>query len=280
MSARLLLGCLLLLVADALLPAAAPATGRISGRVHGEDTRAPVPQTEVRLEGPTLARYENSNLVQKPRLQGRYQFNVPPGSYDLWVTAPGYEETKVRLEVTAGDSFERNFDLPPLLGVPYRIETLPLPRQMIGEVSGVAFTPRGTLVVTTRRGEVWQRRHPAGRWHRFAFGLYEGFGLVAPDEADVYVIQRPEITRVRDTDGDGEADVFTTVADDWGITGSYHEFSYGLARDSAGNFYAGSGMCSFRSAGELKWVRGPLRTEQYLPWTGTGPIPDGHRSVA
>ncbi|MBI5769368.1 MAG: c-type cytochrome [Verrucomicrobia bacterium] len=276
---HLLFPALLFGAAATAFAASAPA-GRISGRVHQAGSDAPVPAAQARLEGPTLARYENSNLIQKLKSTGRFQFNVPPGSYDLWVTAPDFEDVKLRVDLAAGATIERDVELRPLQRSPYRVETIKLPQQMIGEVSGVAFTPKGTLVVTTRRGEVWMRGFPSERWHCFARGLYEGFGLVAPSESEVIVIQRPEFTRLRDTDGDGVADAFETISDEWGITGSYHEFSYGLARDSAGNLYASSGMCSFRAAADLNWVRGPLRTEQYLPWSGTGPVPDGHRSVA
>jgi mono/diheme cytochrome c family protein len=270
----------LALVGGVFVHAATAPTATISGRIRQADSDATLPMVEVRLEGPALARHENSNLIQKMRRQSRYQFNAPPGVYDLWVSAPDFEEVKLRVEVPEGAKVERDISLRPLQLSPYRVETVKLPQQMVGEVSGVAFTPKGTLVVTTRRGEVWVRDYPAERWHRFASGLYEGFGLVAPSEAEVIVIQRPEFTRLRDTNGDGVADSYETIADEWGITGSYHEFTYGLARDSAGNLYASSGMCSFRNASDLKWVRGPLKTEQYMPWTGAGPVPDGHRSVA
>jgi hypothetical protein len=260
--------------------AASDPTGRISGHVRHSGSAAPISAVQARLEGPTLARYENSNLIQKLKPTGRFQFNVPPGTYDLWVTAPDFEDVKFQVELAAGAAVERDVDLLPLHRSPYRVETLKLPQQMVGEVSGVAFTPQGTLVVTTRRGEVWMREFPSERWHCFARGLYEGFGLVASSESDVTVIQRPEFTRLRDTDGDGIADLFETISDQWGITGSYHEFSYGLARDSAGNLYATSGMCSFRASADLNWVRGPLKTDQFMPWRGRGPVPDGHRSVA
>jgi mono/diheme cytochrome c family protein len=39
-------------------------------------------------------------------------------------------------------------------------------------------------------------------------------------------------------------------------------------------------MVSFGQGRELPWVRGPLQKDLYMPWTGKGPIPDGHRSVA
>ena len=270
------------LLCFAALPAlAAPApSARLSGRVLKADSDAPVPRAQVRVEGPTLVGRENSQIIQKLKADGRYQIDVPPGAYDVSVTAPDFEEARARVEVKAGDVVERSYGLTALQRSPYRVETLKLPQQMIGEVSGVAFTPQGSLVVTNRRGDVWIRRSVDGGWRRFATGLYEGFGVVAPDESEILVVQRPEVTRLRDTDGDGVADVYETVADDWGITGSYHEFSYGLARDRAGNVYASSGLCSFGRGVDLPWVRGPLQTAQYMPWTGTGPVPDGHRSVA
>lgn len=262
----------------ALFAAAAPA-GRVSGMVRSAGG-AEVAGAQVRIEGPALARLENSNIIQKIRPPGRYQLSVPPGSYELWATAPDFEDAKVRLTVADGEALVRDFELQPMARPPYRVETLPLPRGMIGEVSGVSFTPRGTLAVSTRRGEVWMRAADGARWWRFASGLYEGFGIVAESESSVVVIQRPEFTRLRDTDGDGTADRYETLADDWGITGSYHEFTYGLVRDGAGNFYAASGMAQFRGAGEFRWVRGPLQADQFVPWTGAGQAPDGHRSVA
>lgn len=274
-------GFLRLIFAGLLAPAfGATPPVRLAGVVRQADSGAEVPWAQVRIEGPTLVGRENSQIIQKVRAQGRYQLDVPPGTYELWVTAPDFEEIKVRLEVAAGGALSRDFALRPLARAPYRVETLRLPRQMIGEISGVAFTPQGSLVVTNRRGEVWLRAPTGERWRRFASGLYEGFGVVAPSETEIVVIQRPEITRLRDTDGDGIADRFETVADHWGITGSYHEFSYGLARDSAGNLYASSGLCSFGRGTDLPWVRGPLQTAQYHPWDGAGPVPDGHRSVA
>src|SRR5688572_21574049 len=263
----------------ATVAAAQPA--RISGQVRQAGSTAPVANAQVKVEGPALAGRENSQVIKRASADGRYQLEVPAGTYDIWISAPDFEEQKRVLKVAAGDVLERNFDLRPMpRSYAYRVETLALPQQMIPEVSGISFTPKGTLVTTNRRGEVWMRNVGDGRWRRFASGLYEGFGLVALDEAEVLVIQRPELTRLRDTNGDGVADVYETLADDWGITGNYHEFTYGLARDSKGNVYFGSGMVSFGQGRELPWVCGPLKKDLYIPWTGKGPIPDGHRSVA
>lgn len=264
-----------------LVAAAQAQNVRMSGQVRQAESKAPVANAQVKVEGAALAGRENSQVIRRVNAQGRYQLDVPAGTYDVWVIAPDFEETKVGLTLTAGKALERDFELRPMpRSYAYRVETLPLPQQMIPEASGVAFTPKGSLVITNRRGEVWIRDVASGRWQRFATGLYEGFGLVAKDESEIFVIQRPELTRVRDTNGDGVADVYETVADEWGITGNYHEFTYGLARDSGGNLYFGSGMVSFGQGRELPWVRGELKKDLYMPWTGKGPIPDGHRSVA
>ena len=277
-AARLLFAAFL--AAASALPGAAPATGRVTGGVTQAGTGGMVRFAQVRIEGAALTGRENNQVIQKVGADGRYRLDVPPGAYELWASAPDHEEVLRRVELKSGETLTTDFALPALQPSPYRVETVALPRQMVGELSGVAFTPAGTLVVTTRRGEVWMRVGADARWHRFARGLYEPFGVVAPSETEVLIIQRPEITRLRDLDGDGVADDFATVADDWGITGSYHEFSYGLARDRAGNLYASSGLCSFGRGVELPWVRGPLKTAQYLPWSGPGAVPDGHRSVA
>jgi cytochrome c5 len=194
----------------------------------------------------------------------------------LWVIAPGYEELKVRVELTLGQPLRRDIELRSAAKpYAYRVETVPLPQQMIPEVSSIAFSPTGSLVMTNRRGDVWIRDQKG--WRRFAGGLYEGFGVVAASDSEIFVLQRPEITRLVDTNGDGVADRYETFADGWGITGNYHEFSYGLARDRAGNFFGGFGMAS---AGDFPWVRGPLKEALVVPLPN-GKIPaDPHRSVA
>ena len=52
-------------------------------------------------------------------------------------------------------------------------------------------------------------RHPHGLYMRG--GLHETLGLSWRD-GWLYATQRPEVTRMKDRDGDGRADVFETVA--------------------------------------------------------------------
>jgi glucose/arabinose dehydrogenase len=125
----------------------------------------------------------------------------------------------------------------------YRISTVPVPAEVVLEVGGLAFRPDGKLYACTRRGEVWLITHPESddpntlKFRRFAAGLHEALGLSVEGNNTLYVVQRPELTKLVDRDGDGAADEFVTVCDRWGVSGDYHEFAFGPARDRQGNFY-------------------------------------------
>jgi mono/diheme cytochrome c family protein len=131
----------------------------------------------------------------------------------------------------------------------YRIESVAYPAGLRGGISGVAFTPRGTLVVATRYGEIWMRATD-GAWRCFARGLDEPMGLVAESERVVHVAHRPELLRATDTDGDGRADTFDALGGQWGLAQNYHSFFFGLARDRAGNFYGAVSLASTGASAE------------------------------
>src|SRR5436309_1573353 len=125
----------------------------------------------------------------------------------------------------------------------YRLLTLPIPKDIVLEVGGLTFRPDGKLLACTRRGEVWLISHPEAdeparvKYQLFATGLHEALGLVVDGPNTVYVVQRPELTKLVDGDGDGVADEYVTVCDKWGVSGDYHEFAFGPARDKYGNFF-------------------------------------------
>lgn len=118
----------------------------------------------------------------------------------------------------------------------YTVETIEIPANITLGVGGLAFMPNGDLLICTREGEVWRYRD--GNWSRFAQGLHEALGLyVDPKTSEVWVMQRPELTKLIDEDGDGKADVYQTVNADWGLADNYHEYAFGPVRDAEGNFY-------------------------------------------
>lgn len=124
----------------------------------------------------------------------------------------------------------------------YPILAYELPKGEVLEVGGLEWLPDGKLAVATRRGEIWMvenalaRDPKEARFSRFAHGLHEVLGLAYRD-GWLYVTQRPEVSRLKDTNGDGRADVFETVADPWGITGDYHEYAFGSRFDKDGNIW-------------------------------------------
>ena len=125
---------------------------------------------------------------------------------------------------------------PASLPAGYALETIEIPAHITLGVGGLAFTPKGDLLICTREGDVW--RYRAGDWSRFAQGLHEPLGLYVDQKtSDVWVMQRPEMTKLIDEDGDGKVDVYRTVNADWGLSDNYHEYAFGPVRDAQGNFY-------------------------------------------
>ncbi len=124
----------------------------------------------------------------------------------------------------------------------YRIETIPIPEAVLLEVGGMAWMRDGSLMVVTRRGEVWNRG--AAGWKLFASGLQEPLGICVTGPGEVVVAQRPELTRLKDVDGDGRADLHETLTDAWAFSGHPYEWTFGPVRDRDGNFW-GTLSCWF-----------------------------------
>jgi hypothetical protein len=124
----------------------------------------------------------------------------------------------------------------------YKLSTIPLPPECVLEVGGLAFRPDGKLLACTRRGEVWLIENPTSdslsevKLSKFASGLHEALGLYVQDNNTVFVVQRPELTKLVAKDGEHVGE-YTTVCDKWGVSGDYHEFAFGPARDKQGNFF-------------------------------------------
>ncbi len=109
------------------------------------------------------------------------------------------------------------------------------------EVSGMDFLPDGKLAVAIRKGEVWLLDGVLGppekvRYTLFASGLHEPLGVLR-DGDSLLVTQRTEVTRLRDTNGDGVADEYLTAARGWNVSGSYHGYAYGPKRDGRGDLW-------------------------------------------
>jgi len=121
----------------------------------------------------------------------------------------------------------------------YPITDMQAPDGEIVEVGGIDIGPDGNVYACTRHGDVWRIRDAFGdapKWNLFARYLHEPLGL-SWHKGWLYATQRPEVTRMKDEDGDGRADVFECVSDGWGISGDYHEYAFGTRHDKNGDLW-------------------------------------------
>ncbi|MFT6866771.1 MAG: cytochrome c [Cyclobacteriaceae bacterium] len=111
-----------------------------------------------------------------------------------------------------------------------------------------------------------------------ASGLAEPLGIKVVD-GEIFVLQKQELTKLIDNDGDGKIDEYETVADDWSVSANFHEFSFGLVYKD-GYFYGalatdilpggasaqpqpkdrGKVMKISKETGEVQFVASGLRT--------------------
>lgn len=215
----------------------------------------------------------------------------------------------------------------------YRIETVPVPGGIALEVGGMAFNTDGSLMVCTRRGEIWRYvnaalqaecakpglnraamfRSGAGvppataavgttagatngrdarsttaaagtaaplgygdRWERFASGLHEPLGLLTGKPGEVFVVQRSELTRITDTDGDGRADRFETLDQNCGVSASQHAYIFGPVRDREGNLWGAISGIGVSGPGKyFGWSFKVTPKGEFIPWSKGLRSPNG-----
>ena len=165
----------------------------------------------------------------------------------------------------------------------YRIVDVPIPDSILLEVGGMDAMSDGRLAVATRRGDVWIIDGAYGEgfeptYTQFAHGLHEPLGLMQTADGDFLVSQRGEVTRLKDTDGDGRADAYEAVQV-WPLSGNYHEYSYGPVPLPDGRLAFSLNLSWIGYGESLTPWRGWTMT--YDPETGTvEPFAAGMRSPA
>ena len=132
-------------------------------------------------------------------------------------------------------------------GGPYAVDTIAPPFdnpwKSLLFFGGVGFFSNGDAAVCTMQGDVWRvtgldAELTNVRWRRIAAGLNAALGLVVADDT-VYVLGGDQITRLVDTNADGETDFYACVSNRFDPSGG-HNFKCGLERDTAGNFFFAS----------------------------------------
>tara|TARA_R110002049_G_scaffold294274_1_gene480826 strand:+ start:6137 stop:9118 length:2982 start_codon:yes stop_codon:yes gene_type:complete len=111
-------------------------------------------------------------------------------------------------------------------------------------VGGMDFMLDSTLVLSTwdADGSVYYIKNYLAKdpndieVKRIATGLAEPLGVKVLGK-EIYVLQKHELTKLVDHDGDDIIDEYETVSNDWRVSANFHEFAFGLAFKE-GYFYA------------------------------------------
>ncbi len=132
---------------------------------------------------------------------------------------------------------------------PFAVDTITVPLQnRFGSrmrTGAFDFFGDGRAAVSTWNGDVWivsgiDDDLDRVQWQRFATGLFDPLGLRIVDDV-IYVHGRDGLTKLHDTDGNGEADFYECFNNDVMITHAFHEFAFDLQTDAEGNFYFSKG---------------------------------------
>jgi glucose/arabinose dehydrogenase len=126
----------------------------------------------------------------------------------------------------------------------YEVTETKGPAGVDAQVGGLIALSGGRMAAVFHRGELAVWEPSKGEWSIFAEGLHEPLGLLEEADGSFLVMQRPELTRLRDKDGDGKADEYETVWDGFGMTGNYHEFAFGPVRGENGKVYVAFNLAS------------------------------------
>ncbi|MDA7651799.1 hypothetical protein N8601_02205, partial [Akkermansiaceae bacterium] len=128
----------------------------------------------------------------------------------------------------------------------YKVTQIPNPPSKFGtkQIDGLDFLPDGRMVVCLPSGEVFFYDPKTSGWQIFAEGLHNPLGVIAESNSSLVISQRPEVTRVSDTDGDGKADFYQVMTDEFGMSGNYHEFHFTPVKDKEGNYFFSLGTGS------------------------------------
>ncbi|MFT4549749.1 MAG: hypothetical protein ACI9UA_000110 [Pseudoalteromonas tetraodonis] len=127
----------------------------------------------------------------------------------------------------------------------YPLVDIPIPPEVPMRPGSFEILPDGRLAVGTRRGDVYfisgaLANPPNPTYELFASGQDEIFGMSWRD-GSLTITQFGEVTKLTDTDGDGSADRFDTLTNNWGYAEG-HEFAFGSKHDPDGNIWVALGL--------------------------------------
>ena len=121
------------------------------------------------------------------------------------------------------------------------------PNEFTPKVGGMDFLSDGRMVISTwdPAGSVYildnvDQGDPSKITTKLiGSGLAEPLGLKVVDD-EIYILQKQELTKLIDHNGDEIIDEYETVSNDWKVSSNFHEFAFGLGykeENGKGYFY-------------------------------------------
>lgn len=171
---------------------------------------------------------------------GSTSFEVIPPAFFVHGRLEAAAETKL-----GGAGVDIPGDLLPLAEVhPSYTLSQARPDWFLPKVGGMDFDKKGNLYVSTwdASGSIYRLSGTETgdpkkiKCVQIAKGLAEPLGVKIVDDT-LFVLQKQEVTKLVDTDGDGIMDDYQSFAKGWRASANFHEFAFGLAYKD-GFFYA------------------------------------------
>lgn len=224
------------------------------GKPALEQVQAPLPRVPSRESEPVAARPEATTVwvVRVPAHAAARRFSVAvgPGDIAYRLEAPpapsevASDPSPARWPQAIETRIERSTS-----AAAYVVDDVPLPldnpwRRNV-RISDIQFLPDGTGIGVTLDGDVWTITGLASddgvvRWRRFASGLHEPL-TVAVRDGVVHAFDRNGVWRLRDTNGDGEADVHELFSNAFAQTADMREFPSTIRLGPRGEFVIAKG---------------------------------------
>lgn len=160
-------------------------------------------------------------------------------------------------------------------------------RSQLFEPLGIDETSDGRLIMATRTAGVWQLHQ--NQWKMIAEGMLDSLGVIAEEDGSLVIGHKPELARLRDRDRDGWYETYEILSADFFISGNYHEYLHGPAKDTEGNYYFALNLAEHNQKEAIHKANGKYMGAQggYRGWafkvTPEGfsiPIANGLRSPA
>lgn len=109
------------------------------------------------------------------------------------------------------------------------------PNTFLPKVGGIDFLSDGRMVVSTwdPAGTVYVLDNVLGDDPEkitvtpIASGFAEPLGVKVVND-EIYILQKQELTKLIDHDGDGQMDEYKVMSNDWDVSDNFHEFAFGL----------------------------------------------------